>query len=509
MRKKGLKYLFLLSACLFGLAFSACKDGEKPSVETSNSSTSSEGSADIMEVYILSFNDGENTVERSVEVGKVLPTTEIPTPQKKGYFFDGWYNGEKEWDSTQAVEENLTLQAKWTKGVTLTFVSGENVLESKLLYPNTSLSEAEYPDDPTPEKNFSFGAWVDENNNVIDITEKKFKEDTTMYAFFTRIAYSVTFGDKEITVEKSGTSFLLKGSDIPAGEVMEGTVFLGWFAGDIKATINMEITEDMAFEARYVRHADYIGYWLGKDVKLTLSVNDGRIRFGEKEGAYTFDEVSGELRAQNEKRDNLRFNDDIVITLEGEHAKLVNTYYDSVTEEMKTDVFYFVKGQSVSYAGSYHNGNADFVVHEGGVISRYNGAVYYGVMTETSSGYLIEYKANSYADILTATATIDENGNIIIKDADVNARKGLFVKGSTGVKEYFDSDWENYLYFHTVGEGQVCVYRNISSALYAVVTLEGEWEIGNIVSFTVNGEKKFVKVVSSYKIEMVDGEALA
>ena len=49
------------------MVFTLCKDGEKPSVETSNSSTSSEGSADIMEIYILSFNDGENTVD-------VIPT---------------------------------------------------------------------------------------------------------------------------------------------------------------------------------------------------------------------------------------------------------------------------------------------------------------------------------------------------------------------------------------------------------------------------------------------------
>ncbi|MBR4672089.1 MAG: InlB B-repeat-containing protein [Bacilli bacterium] len=40
--------------------------------------------------------------------------TEPADPTKEDYTFDGWYNGEVEYDFTKPVKEHLSLKATWT-----------------------------------------------------------------------------------------------------------------------------------------------------------------------------------------------------------------------------------------------------------------------------------------------------------------------------------------------------------------------------------------------------------
>lgn len=48
--------------------------------------------------------------------------TEPAAPEKTGYTFDGWYLGDEKYDFSAAVEQNITLTAKWTLNTyTVTF----------------------------------------------------------------------------------------------------------------------------------------------------------------------------------------------------------------------------------------------------------------------------------------------------------------------------------------------------------------------------------------------------
>ena len=79
--------------------------------------------------YTVTFDtDGGTPVPPNQEVEYGLNATEPTTaPTKTGYTFDGWYLGDEKYDFSDAVEQNITLRAKWEAipyGVTYSYVSG-------------------------------------------------------------------------------------------------------------------------------------------------------------------------------------------------------------------------------------------------------------------------------------------------------------------------------------------------------------------------------------------------
>lgn len=66
--------------------------------------------------WVVTFdpNNGGDTFTQNVEYeGKAIKPT--PDPEKTGYTFDGWYLGDEKYDFSAAVEQNITLTAKWEK----------------------------------------------------------------------------------------------------------------------------------------------------------------------------------------------------------------------------------------------------------------------------------------------------------------------------------------------------------------------------------------------------------
>jgi uncharacterized repeat protein (TIGR02543 family) len=74
--------------------------------------------------FEVTFNtDGGSTAPAKQTVLQGEPVQEPATkPTKTGYIFDGWYNGNDEWDfSEDTVTAAVTLKAKWIEAVTVTF----------------------------------------------------------------------------------------------------------------------------------------------------------------------------------------------------------------------------------------------------------------------------------------------------------------------------------------------------------------------------------------------------
>lgn len=70
----------------------------------------------VTEVYTVTFNSyGGTPVPPAQEVEYGLTATEPAAPEKTGYTFDGWYLGDEKYDFSAAVEQNITLTAKWEK----------------------------------------------------------------------------------------------------------------------------------------------------------------------------------------------------------------------------------------------------------------------------------------------------------------------------------------------------------------------------------------------------------
>ena len=138
--------------------------------------------------YTVAFNtDGGTPVPPVQEVEYGLTATEPAAPEKTGYTFDGWYLGDEKYDFSAAVEQNITLTAKWTQNTyTVTFdPNGGNELAEADKTKAVKIGEA-YGELPTPtRKGYNFAGWyteAEEGTVVTTDTTVSAMTDHTLYA---------------------------------------------------------------------------------------------------------------------------------------------------------------------------------------------------------------------------------------------------------------------------------------------------------------------------------------
>ena len=143
--------------------------------------------------YTVAFNtDGGTPVPPAQEVEYGLTATEPAAPEKTSYTFDGWYLGDEKYDFSAAVEQNITLTAKWTQNTyTVTFdPNGGNELAEADKTKAVKIGEA-YGELPTPtRKGYNFAGWyteAEEGTVVTANTTVSAMTDHTLYAHWTLI----------------------------------------------------------------------------------------------------------------------------------------------------------------------------------------------------------------------------------------------------------------------------------------------------------------------------------
>ena len=143
--------------------------------------------------YTVAFNtDGGTPVPPAQEVEYGLTATEPAAPEKTGYTFDGWYLGDEKYDFSAAVEQNITLTAKWTQNTyTVTFdPNGGKELAEADKTKVVKIGEA-YGELPTPtRKGYNFAGWytaAEEGTVVTADTTVTATTDHTLYAHWTLI----------------------------------------------------------------------------------------------------------------------------------------------------------------------------------------------------------------------------------------------------------------------------------------------------------------------------------
>lgn len=142
----------------------------------------------VTEVYTVAFNtDGGTPVPPAQEVEYGLTATEPAAPEKTGYTFDGWYLGDEKYDFSAAVEQNITLTAKWTQNTyTVTFdPNGGNELAETDKTKAVKIGEA-YGELPTPTREgYTFDGWytaAEDGTVVTAATTVTAMTDHTLYA---------------------------------------------------------------------------------------------------------------------------------------------------------------------------------------------------------------------------------------------------------------------------------------------------------------------------------------
>ncbi len=205
--------------------------------------------------YTVTFDSrgGSEVPSQQIEKGK---TAQKPAdPAREGYTFEGWFDGETEYDFTKAVEKNFTLSAKWTEVpaasvyYTVRFMNGANEYMSAKV---ESGKPAQKPADPV-KNGYAFKEWILSDGTAYDFT-KAVTADITRYATWNKIQtpetvyYTVTF-DSGVTAQQVEQG---KKAVEPEAPEKEGYVFAGWYLGGAPYDFNTAVNADITLTAKWV-----------------------------------------------------------------------------------------------------------------------------------------------------------------------------------------------------------------------------------------------------------------
>ncbi len=148
----------------------------------------------------LNANGGSlpGTAKSTIKVYSGNAIGELPAPEKSGYDFLGWYNGDTLYTYESVIDSNVTLTARWAEKVwTVTFDTGDGTLydsadASRKVRDNgkiTDLPGANRSDNTTT---YSFDGWYYTDGGE----EKQFKADTPVTRNISCYAKWTTAADK-------------------------------------------------------------------------------------------------------------------------------------------------------------------------------------------------------------------------------------------------------------------------------------------------------------------------
>lgn len=187
---------------------------------------------------------------------KTVNTTgalEIPTdPEKEGYVFAGWYDGETKVTEISAGRTGeVILRAKWTP------------VKYSITYANPKSAVNANPADYTIESDsitladleltgYTFAGWFDGETRVTEIP-KGSQGDRALTAKWIPVDYSIVYKDSKNADNANPTEYTVESEDIVLAELSSnGYTFTGWYEGETKVTVIHESsTGDKELTARW------------------------------------------------------------------------------------------------------------------------------------------------------------------------------------------------------------------------------------------------------------------
>ena len=310
------KLLALLAICFMLVAtFASCDflpGGEQPGGEQPGGEQPGGEETPEIKSFKVTFNtDGAGDIAAvTVEEGNAV--AEPTAPEKDGYTFLGWYNGDAEYDFTAVVAADLTLTAKWEANkYTLTF--GETPVEVTYGTAVGTLPAIE-------EREGYDGKWFIGETELTADTVYSFTEDKTAEAKYTIKTYTVTY---TANGETRGTETVEHGATATdPGELVEGGYHVaGW-------TLNGE-AYDFATEVK-------------SDIELVAVIEPNKytLTFGETPVEVTYGTAVGTLPAVPEQEGY-----DGKWTLNGADLTAETVY--NFTEDLAAEASYTIKTYSV------------------------------------------------------------------------------------------------------------------------------------------------------------------
>lgn len=215
-------------------------------VNTTALPTTTERAGNVSMTFDATWNVISYKVVYDVDGGVALPDssynietalTTLPTPQREGYVFDGWYRGNQKVTSIPAGTGDVTLKAHWTEiSYTLSFKTNNSTSLADISY--TKTQPETLPSGLTKE-GYMFGGWfLDENFTGSKLEAVPFPAGTAgqtnipvmVYAKWTPIPYTITFntngGSDQDALRYTIETETFK---LPTRTTKAGYTLVGWY----------------------------------------------------------------------------------------------------------------------------------------------------------------------------------------------------------------------------------------------------------------------------------------
>lgn len=229
---------------------------------------------DVGDIYLLDFDSagGSSANSKFVNYGSAIGT--LPTPEKVGYDFVGWFIDEQKIDPTTIwlYKQNKTAIAHYNaKTFTLSFDSdgGGQVEQISVKY-DSAIGLLENP--PTPPIGKDFDGWYINNVKISSNTIWRYLEDKTAVAHWKSQEYVITFnsGDGATPVDPKTVTYGEKVGTLTT-PTLRGYNFEGWFIDDGNGN-SVQLTENTVWE--YTENKTATANWSKGSGTYTLSFNN-------------------------------------------------------------------------------------------------------------------------------------------------------------------------------------------------------------------------------------------
>ncbi|WP_418569443.1 InlB B-repeat-containing protein [Parabacteroides johnsonii] len=244
------------------------------------------------------IQDGSYDIETGI--------SSLPTPQREGYVFDGWYRGNQKVTSIPAGTGDVTLKAHWTEiSYTLSFKTNNGTSLADISY--TKTQPGTLPSGLTKE-GYMFGGWfLDENFTGSKLEAVPFPAGTAgqtnipvmVYAKWTPTPYTITFntngGSDQDALRYTIETETFK---LPTRTTKAGYTFVGWY-------IDENLTEPYG-EVVKGTHGDFTLYAKWELAQYTIEYE--LYGYGNNPpDAVTCYNIEKEVKLPTPQRDNFTF----------------------------------------------------------------------------------------------------------------------------------------------------------------------------------------------------------
>ena len=305
--------------------------------------------------YNFYLNEGDKTPYYS-QIIKNNESLDVPaTPEKEGYKFDGWYNGDEPFTtfgtsiSVTADSTDVNLYARFIPVCYVYFMDGTGsdarIIATEMLTPEGSLSSEDFDRAallvPVGAEQAVIG-WTKDDEQVGEVS---YVEGGSIYL------YPIIANGHWITFDSKGGSyvdpqFVTDTTEEPTAPTKSGYDFAGWYDGDTK----------FSFGGTLDSNKDLTAHWTAKNaVNYTVIhwlENADDTEYSYKESVQMSGAAGSQTTATAKSYEGFTAQTITQETIAGDGSTIVNVYYKRDVYEVK---FYSVKWVPTGWFSGYYD----------------------------------------------------------------------------------------------------------------------------------------------------------